>query len=545
MKTALFIARRLAAQVGRSFSGLIMRIAVLAIALSMSVMIIASATVAGFQSQISEKIFGFWGHIHITGSLGVSSYNFEPQPINRHQPYYPHADTIGRLYNEDGSPRTKGGVRHIQAYAHKGGIIKTKDQIEGIVLRGVGADYDWAFLRRYLIAGDTLACSAPLVDEDKADILISETTAKRLKLGLGDAFPIYFAQGEQSQAKQFIVRGIFKTGLEEYDRRFALADLRVIQSLNNWRPYKTYGPELWLAAEELRLVGLNLGTLDEHLQTLQSRLQQGKLPDWNDTASRDVLVPDFLAERRGWKLGDSIGLQYTDDSQENHQYRLKVCGIFAAPDEAAWRRSLWLPWSALQSPNQSLDEQVSGFEVFLDNLDDLDDFGIHFNYEVLRGRQHYASTLREAEPNIFDWLNLTDMNERIISLLMILVAIINMTTALLILILERTNMIGILKALGATNWGIRQIFLLQAAYIIGWGLFWGNLLGLGFCILQDQFHLIRLPEEMYYVAYAPVSLDFWRILGLNLGTLAITLGVLILPSWLVSNIEPVKAIRFK
>ena len=149
------------------------------------------------------------------------------------------------------------------------------------------------------------------------------------------------------------------------------------------------------------------------------------------------------------------------------------------------------------------------------------------------------------ESNIFDWLNLTDMNERIILLLMILVSIINMSTSLLILILERTNMIGILKALGASNWSVRKIFLYNAFQIIFKGLLWGNIIGIGLCLLQSHFGIIQLPEELYYVKVAPIELNLVQILLLNIGTIGITLTMLILPSLIVSRIHPVKAIKFK
>lgn len=160
------------------------------------------------------------------------------------------------------------------------------------------------------------------------------------------------------------------------------------------------------------------------------------------------------------------------------------------------------------------------------------------------GKDQYGNTIKELFPNIFDWLSLTDMNERIILLLMILVSIINMTTSLMILILERTNMIGILKALGAPNWSIRKIFLYNAAYIIGYGLFWGNVIGLGLCWIQMQFGIITLPEDLYYVSVAPIELNWLTLLLLNIGTLLITLIVLIIPSWLVAKIDPVKYTLF-
>ncbi len=295
MNLEFLIAKRLGSASGKSFSRSILRLSVVAIALSMMVMILATSIVSGFKNTISDKIFGFWGHIHITSSYSPSSYAFETSPMNAHQDFYPSVDTVGRVsYNmqttdwadtfiinilqpnillsifllilsslllfgpeflkrrikkssratlaicltaistimlltheyqiseKDTHYETKGGIRHIQYYIHKEGIIKTKDQIEGIVLRGVGEDYDWEFLQQYISEGSILNTGSA---EAEKGILISETTANRLKLKPGDNFLIYFVKEDNSLARKFKVQGIYKTGLEEYDKRFALVDI--------------------------------------------------------------------------------------------------------------------------------------------------------------------------------------------------------------------------------------------------------------------------------------------------------------------------------
>ena len=252
-----------------------------------------------------------------------------------------------------------------------------------------------------------------------------------------------------------------------------------------------------------------------------------------------------MAVTKDLRVGDSLVLKYNDFGTDAYTFRYRVGAIYEAPPEPAWEKTVFVQWHSLDVLNQELPAQVSGFEVFVDDLDDLDPLGNYVNFNVLLGKEQYANTIKELEPNIFDWLSLTDMNERIIMLLMILVSIINMTTSLLILILERTNMIGVLKALGARNWTIRQLFLYNASFIIGWGLIIGNVMGIGLCLIQQQFGIITLPEDLYYVAVAPIKLEIMPILILNIGTLVVTLLVLIIPSWLVSKIDPVKAIRFK
>lgn len=430
-----FIARRVAASGQQSFSRLILRIAVAAVALSVAVMICANALIAGFKKEISTKIFGFWGHIHITDT-DINRSLLEAYPISKDQPFYPALDTVRRLeyiqeeewfgYRLERKKATRGGIRHIQVYAIKPGIIeagKQKDkEIEGIILKGIGKDFDWAFMQQYIKRGRPIALPDTAMSDE---ILISDQTAARLQVDTGDAFIVHFVERGEQLKRRFKVSGVYRTGLEEYDQKFALVDIRQIQRLLGW----------------------------------------------------------------------------TED-------------------------------------------QVSGFEVFIEHIDDLAPINEFIYFEELPP-ELYSETIRDKMPEIFDWLDLQDINEVVILALMVIVAIINMITALMILILERTNMIGILKALGSHNWSIRKIFLYYAAYIITLGLFWGNLIGVGLCLLQDRYEFIRLSEENYYLSTAPISLNLWPILLLNLSTLAITLFFLIIPSYLVTSISPVKAIRFK
>ena len=435
MNFSYLIAKRVAATGQASFSRLIIRIAVVAIALSVTVMICSNSLIAGFKQEIRAKIFGFWGHIHITDT-DINRSLLEAYPINKNQDFYPYLDTIngvsyrikepfmGRMVERNYD--TKGGVRHIQVFAVKPGIIEAgkgeEQEIEGIILKGIGDDFDWAFMDQYIKRGERISMSP---DEMSRDILISSQTAKRLQVDTGDTFIVHFVEkGEQLQ-RRFFVSGVYRTGLEEYDQKFALVDIRQIQRLLGW--------------------------------------------------------------------------------SEN---------------------------------------QVSGFEVFIDDIEDLEALTDYIYFEELPSSL-YAESIRKKLPEIFDWLDLQDINEVVILSLMVIVAIINMITALMILILERTNMVGILKALGSSNWGIRKIFLYYAAYIIILGLFWGNLFGIGLCVIQEQFELIKLSEENYYLSVAPIALQPLSIVLINLGTLVITLLFLLLPSYLVTNISPVKAIRFK
>jgi lipoprotein-releasing system permease protein len=432
MNLPFFIAKKVAFSNSKSFTGLIVRIAIVAVALSLAVMIISTAVIAGFKHQIGEKIFGFWGHIHIT-STQINRTTGESVPIQINQPFYPSLDTLGPIsYTENPTffgwempwqveKKTKGGIRHIQAFALKPGIIKTKKEIEGIILKGIGKDFDWSFFDKFLIEGKRLE----LPDSVGDGIVLSKQTATRLEFGVGDKFVFYYVREGEALAKRFIVEGIYKTGLEEYDRKFALVDIRNVQELLDWEP-----------------------------------------------------------------------------------------------------------------------DMVGGFEVSVDDLSDMEVFSDYIYMEVLPP-EIYCESIRKKYPAIFDWLALQDINEVVILALMLIVGLINMVTALMILILERTNMIGILKALGQPDWSIRKLFLYNAAYIIVLGLFFGNLAGIGFCLLQEKFGLITLSEENYYLSEAPIELDFLSVLALNLLALLTIVLFLILPSWLVTRISPVKAIRFK
>ncbi|MEZ4918309.1 MAG: FtsX-like permease family protein [Saprospiraceae bacterium] len=432
MNFPLFIAKRIAFSRERSFSKVIIRIATVAVALSVAVMVTAMALIAGFKSEISNKIFEFWGHIHISDS----SYSlfYEPAAIDRDQDFYPSLDSVSAInYTEperilgvetgnEVECQSRGGIRHIQAFAHIPGIIRTKTEMEGVVLKGVGEDFGWESLEPYLLEGRPIAWTD---STPSREVIISQQTANRLQMGLNDKFIVYFIRNGDQIRRRFEIVGIYKTGLEEYDRKFALCDLRVVQDLLGW------------------------------------------------------------------------------DSN-----------------------------------------QVAGFEVWLDDLQDLDLYN-QFIYTEVLPPDLVCVTIKEKFPAIFEWLSLQDYNEIVILSLMLAVAIINMITALLVLVLERSNMIGVLKALGAANGRIRRIFLYHAAVITLRGMFWGNLIGLGLCWLQDKYHLITLNETDYYLSYAPVKLEWLSIAGVNLGTLLLTLLFLIVPSMLVSNISPVKAIRFK
>lgn len=414
MNTELFIAKRIVTGkgAGQRISRPVIKIAVLGISLGLAVMIIATAIVIAFKQEIRSKVVGFGSHIQIINYDTNSSY--ETEPVSRNQPFYPSLEDIP-------------GIRHIQVFGIKAGIIKTKKEIQGVVLKGIGPDFDWHFFKENLIDGSIFH----VTDSAHTNkVLISKNLSDLLELKTADSFVMYFVQ-DPPRMRRFTVSGIYETSLEDFDKRFILADIKHIQHLNNWKP-----------------------------------------------------------------------------------------------------------------------DQISGFEVTLDHFRNLDKItwtvrkivGTSFSKDKTRLR---VENICDKYPQIFDWLNLQDLNVWIILVLMLLVAGFNMISGLLILILERMNMIGVLKALGANSWSIRKIFLYQSAWLIAKGLFWGNLIGLGLCYLQKKFSIIPLNPKTYYLTRVPIHFDPLIILGLNLGTLLIIVLILILPSYLISRISPVKTIRYE
>ncbi len=405
MNTEQFIARRLIKGGPGSFSAPVIRIAILSIVIGLAVMIVSVAIVTGFQKQIQDKIVGFGSHIQIAKFDSNNSFEFEP--ISGSQPFY---QTI----------KKQKGIKHIQVFATKAGIIKTTDQIQGVVFKGVGADFDWSFFNDKLVSGKHFSTVDTTIG---SSVIISQNLADLLKIKTGDPLRMYFIIDNMARARRFTVSGIYNTGLAEFDLKFIFGDIRHIQKLNGW--------------------------------------------------SQDM---------------------------------------------------------------------VSGFDVYINDFDQLEQMGKVVYKEA--GYDLNSRTIRELYPQMFDWLELQDMNVIIILILMVLVSGMAMISTLLILILERTNMIGVLKALGARNISIRRIFLYNAAYIIGKGLLYGNIIGISICLLQSYFGIMRLPQESYFMSVVPINLNIIHIIVLNVGTLFACTLMLLLPSFVVTRISPVKAIRF-
>jgi lipoprotein-releasing system permease protein len=408
-----FIAKRIHFQQGKkNVSRPAVRIATIGIALGLAVMIIAVAVVIGFKNEIRNKTIGFGGHIQITNFDNNNTYAMNPIKMDQ--------SLIKKIESVD-------GVRHVERFATKPGIIKTDTEFQGIVIKGVDSGFDWDFFKSSLIEGRVIDVSKTTPGNE---VVLSKYLANLLGLKLGDSFFTYFIQ-DQVRARKFKIVGIYSTNFVEYDKLFLLADLRQVQALNDW--------------------------------------------DSASFSGLEILIKDFdRIDEVGDGVYDAIANKFTAE-----------------------------------------------------------------------GKAYTTQTIKQINPQIFSWLDLLDMNVWVILLLMLAVAGFNMISGLLILILERTNMIGILKSMGATNWSIRKIFLYHSLFLIGKGMFWGNIIGLSLCALQYFTGIVPLDPEAYYVSTVPICFNWLYIVLLNVGTLLASILMMVGPSYLITKIDPAKIIRYE
>ena len=376
-------------------------------------MIVAVAVVVGFKHEVRDKVVGLGSDITITHFDALKSYETIPVMMG------------DSLMND---LQATEGVKHVQRYSTKPGMIMTDDNFLGMVLKGVAQEYDWTFLRKHLLEGEI-----PVFSDSASTnrTLISRTIANKLNIHTGDKLYTYYIEGENVRARRLEVAGIYQTNFSLYDDLFLLTDLHTVNRLNNWKGDRVTGVEL------------------------------------------EVVDYDRL-----------------EDVKENIR--------------------------------EKVDLQVNRY-----------------------GNTYYTQTVEENNPQIFAWLDLLDMNVWVILILMTGVAGFTMISGLLIIILERTNMIGILKAVGADNLAIRKIFLSFSVFLIGRGMLWGNLIGLAFVVAQSQFRLFKLDPATYYVDSVPVEFNVWWWVLLNVCTLLVSVLMLVGPSYLITRIHPAKSIRFE
>lgn len=414
MSFPLFIARRLYRDTdgGKQVSRPAVLIAMVGIAIGLAVMIITVAVVIGFKREVRNKVTGFGSHIQITNFDAVRSYETHPVVVGDSM-------LAALAANPD--------IKHVQRYSTKPGMIKTDDAFQGMVLKGVGPEFDATFFRDNLLEGEIPAFSDSAAT---GQVVISKALVDKLKLKLGDKIFTYYIQ-DNVRVRPLTVTGIYQTNFSEYDNLFLLTDLYTVNRLNNWKPDQVSGAEL-------------------------------QVKDYDR-------LPDITYE-----VAES-----TDNRADKY------------------------------------------------------------------GGVYFVQNIEESNPQIFEWLGLLDLNVWVILILMIGVAGFTMISGLLIIIIERTNMIGILKALGADNFTIRKTFLWFAVFLIGKGMLWGNAIGLAFCFIQSQFGIFKLDPENYYVDTVSVSFNIWFFLLINAGTLLTSVLMLIGPSYLITKINPASSMRYE
>ena len=397
---------------GKKVSRPAVLIAMTGIALGMAIMLITISVVIGFKSEVRNKVIGFGSHIQISNLDALRSYETRPVVVG---------DSLCRSLLADPE------VVHVERYSTKPGIIKTEEAFLGMVLRGVGQEFDDSFYRKHLVEGEIPNFTDSVASRE---MLISKDMADKLKLKLGDKVMTYYIQ-DNVRVRPLTVKGIFQTNFSEYDNLFVLTDLYTVNRLNRWKEDQVSGALLKVA--------------------------------------------DF-----------------------DRLY------------EVAWRLS--------------------------ERLDNVSDG---------KGGTYYVQDIEQLNPQIFGWLQLLDINVWVILALMLGVAGFTMISGLLIIIIERTSMIGILKALGCNNFTVRKVFLWFATFLIGKGMLLGNIIGLTCCFLQEQFHLVKLDPENYYVDSVPVSFQLWWFLLLNVGMLLISVLMLVGPSYLITKINPSDSMRYE
>ncbi|MDO5980130.1 ABC transporter permease [Flavivirga spongiicola] len=274
-------------------------------------------------------------------------------------------------------------------------------------------------------------------------------------------------------------------------------------------------------------------------------LIEGRLPTFTKKWSEEVLISQYLAKRLGFRVDEDFQMVFAKDDPEKlpNIITFNIVGIYNSGFQDLDKQYIIGNIRHIQRINRWEEDQIGNFEVFIDDYDEIDRKGVEI-YKSIPSVLN-AETITNKYASIFDWIKIFDTNIYGIIGIMILVAGINMITALLVLILERTQMIGILKAIGSNNWSIRKLFLYNATYLIFRGLLWGNIIGLGLLFTQKYFKIITLPEETYYVAEAPVYVSLSYVLALNIGTFVLCLLMLLIPSYIITKISPVKAIRFE
>ena len=407
MSGSKFISDRLFSLSKNHLSSTVMRLAVTSVALAIAVMLISLAVVVGFKNQIRDKVIGFVAPIHI-------------QTLDRNESFEEQPFVLDERLKK--ALEMTPGIRHYQLVADKAGMIKTEEEIQGVVMKGVGPDYDWHYFKDCLVDGEV---PQYVEGERSNDVMVSKAIADKMLLSVGDPVRVWFIDEDmQARGRKFNITGIFVTGLSEFDERYVFCDLDQIRRLNHWE-----------------------------------------------------------------------------------------------------------------------DDETGVVEVWIDDMDAMAEINDALYYSIPGTLASY--TARESNPKIFDWLDLLDTNVWLILVLMFLVAGITVISMLLIIIIEKTSTIGLLKAMGASNRFVRKVFMQRSIRILLIGMVIGNLIGLGFYLLQYYTGVFRLDPATYYLSSVPVEMHFSTVLLVNVSTFILWILMLLIPTGIINRIRPSRSIRFE
>lgn len=481
----------------------IVRIATAGIAVGVAMMLISLAIVNGFQKEIREKVIGFGSHFQITGN----ERNFS-------------RDSQRLLFDPEVYQTLKNtaGVRHVQVFATKPGIVETPAGLKGVVIKGVGHDFDWTFLDHMIVEGSTLAATP----DDSLDVILSSFIARRLKIKLGEKVSLYFFNEDADpRQRNFRVKGIYNTGLEDFDEQFIFVSIGHLQRLAGWGLRLEAQADSVCAFERIAMGAEAFGGEGLKKYTWSIPEWKGEGPHFLDAASDTTI--QVIASDEVESIPDTtwIRIDFDDDNS------LAPCRSFHTEITSS----------------ESDTSYIGGYEVLIKDYNQLMQADDQL-FASLTSKFLQTQKITDRNPEIFSWLEMLDINVIIIIVLMIVISVVNMTSALLIIILERQNMIGTLKALGIQDRPIINIFMRNAAAIIGKGLLLGNVIGVGLAFLQWKFGIISLDPANYYVDKVPILIDWWFILWLDLSTLAICILSMAIPAAYVTRISPIRAIRF-
>ena len=561
MPSEFFIARKLIKSEvqGKKLSRPIVRISIISIALAIVVNLLTLAVVKGFQQEVRHKITGFGAHFFIKMVGDATPYETPPIPINH--PAFDQLKTIPNLsgiYPVAYKPallQSKNADSKIRLASGKDSLINKQD-ILGVIFKGLSHPNHWSFFKENLVEGAIPRFSK---SADIEPVVLSKKTAKLLGFKLNDTVDAFFVRNTPVK-RQFVIAGIYSTGLEEFDEKIVLTNIPIVQELNDWGLNATIRIADTLSHGSLLIKADVSGGNGTCLYDWGKGFQRFNMFEFYPT--KDTLIRLITEEIQ-------LGSSKTKSTAADTSYlKIKVNGLPSGEfmlDENTELTRKYLDNEGnhyqVFTENKSVIEcrqidgasanlgYVSGFEITIQKWNELDLMSVKLKQLIEMipddaGSLLQVNSIQDTEKELFLWLGFLDINVFIIIVLMLLIGVINMGSAMLVLIVVRTNFIGMLKALGATNWTIRKIFLIQAGFLMLRGMFWGNLIGLSLCLIQKYTGVISLNPEVYYLSQVPIELDVWHFVGLNLGTIVICLSALVLPSFVITRINPVKAIRF-